>query len=160
MKKLLLILFLFSLASYSQTTVYWRTTGPSGGDWLYGSSCDVAGDGQWFYNVWTGFRQKPDCYGFHDVYFDGNGLNTMNLNGVSDFTLRSIFFTANATSTRTLNTNASRTLYMSAHSSVDPKIENNSSATHTFNVPLVLNNWCQINQIGRASCRERVYCVV
>jgi len=154
MKKMFLPYF-FAFASIiinsnisAQTSVYWRTNGPSDGSWEWGSSCDAAGDGQWYYNSWTGFRKRPDCYGFHDVYFDGNGINTMKLNGLTDFTVRSIYFTSNATVSRVLNTEAGRTLYLSAHSSVDPKIENNSSATHTFNVPIVLNNWAEINPVS------------
>ncbi len=134
-----IFLLILGLDLSSQTTVYWRTDGPSGGNWEYGSSCDPAGDGQWYFNVWTGFRKRPDCYGSHDVYFDGNGLNDMNLNSLTDFWVRRIFFTTNASSSRSLNSDAGRTLILNANNG-NPKIENNSTATHTFNVPITVNS--------------------
>jgi autotransporter-associated beta strand protein len=70
----------------------------------------------------------------------------MNLNGLSDYYVRYIYFTSNATQSRTLNSDAGRTLYLNANNG-DPKIENNSSATHTFNVPIVLNNWAELNPV-------------
>ncbi|MFZ4583087.1 MAG: T9SS type A sorting domain-containing protein [Paludibacter sp.] len=132
----------------AQTSVYWRIDGPSSGNWHHGLTCESSGDGQWYYNSWGGFRQKPDCFGANDVYFDGNGLNTMNLNGGSDYTVRTIYFTLNATVSRILNTSDGRTLYLSNRSSLDPKIENNSSATHTFNVPIILNNYAELNPVS------------
>ena len=84
MKKItILFILLITYFSYSQPTdVYWRTDGPSGGNWEWGSTCEPSGDGQWFYNTWGGFRQRPDCFDSHKIYFDGNGLNSMNLNSI------------------------------------------------------------------------------
>jgi autotransporter-associated beta strand protein len=131
-----------------QTRVTWRTDGPSDGKWEWGSSCENVGDGQWYYNDWGGFRKRPDCLGNpNDIYFDGNGKNTMDLNGSDNFIARSIFFTSNASDARTLNSEANRTLYLKANNG-DPKIENNSTATHTFNVPISLNNWAQLNPVS------------
>ena len=139
MKKLSLLFLtvILGIGVFAQTTVYWRANGPSDGKWLWGSTCEAAGDGQWFYNLWGGFRQGPNCFGNHDVYFDGNGINSMDLNGGSDFGVRSIIFTSNATDSRTLNANTAdnRTLWLNANNG-NPKIENNSSATHTFNAPI------------------------
>ncbi len=149
MYKVIFLLMAFVLVGgmvVGQTRATWRTDGPSDGKWEWGSTCEPAGDGQWFYNDWGGFRKRPDCFGTNDVYFDGNGINTMNLN-TSDYSVKSVFFTVNATSARTLNADGSLKLILKANNG-DPKIENNSSATHTFNVPIQLDNWAQINPIS------------
>lgn len=148
MKKVLLlgVIVMSAFIGHGQTSVYWRTDGPSSGNWEYGSTCEAAGDGQWYYNVWGGFRKRPDCFGYQNIYFDGNGLNTMNLNGLSDYYVHYIYFTINANQDRTLNSDAGRTLFLNANNG-DPKIENNSTATHTFNVPITLNNWAEINPV-------------
>lgn len=151
MKKFTLLVFalMVGIISFAQTSVYWRTDGPSDGKWLWGSTCDASGDGQWYYSSWGGFRKSPNCYGNHDVYFDGNGINNMDLNGANDFGVRSIIFTSNATENRTLNANTTdkRTLWLNANNG-NPKIENNSTATHTFNVPIFYNAPAQLNPIS------------
>jgi len=151
MKKFTLLVFalMVGIISFAQTSVYWRTDGPSDGKWLWGSTCDASGDGQWYYSSWSGFRRSPNCYGDHDVYFDGNGINNMDLNGANDFGVRSIIFTSNATENRTLNANTTdkRTLWLNANNG-NPKIENNSTATHTFNVPIFYNAPAQLNPIS------------
>ncbi len=152
MKKFTLLVFalMVGIISFAQTSVYWRTDGPSDGKWLWGSTCDASGDdGQWYYSSWSGFRRSPNCYGDHDVYFDGNGINNMDLNGANDFGVRSIIFTSNATENRTLNANTTdkRTLWLNANYG-NPKIENNSTATHTFNVPIFYNAPAQLNPIS------------
>lgn len=150
MKKLLLSfgLLLLVISINSQTTVYWRTDGPSDGKWEWGTNCDVSNtDGQWYYNSWGGNRQRPDCYGNHDIYFNGNGINTMDLNSSNDFGVRRIYFTSLATTSRTLNTSASRTLWLNNNNG-NPKIENNSTATHTFNVPVNINSNSELNPVS------------
>ena len=151
MKKFTLLVFalMVGIISFAQTSVYWRTDGPSDGKWLWGSTCDASGDGQWYYSSWGGYRKSPNCYGDHDVYFNGNGINNMDLNGANDFGVRSIIFTSNATENRTLNANTTdkRTLWLNANNG-NPKIENNSTATHTFNVPIFYNAPAQLNPIS------------
>ena len=150
MKKHLLFLsmFFFSYIAMAQVAVYWRADGPSNGSWEYGSTCEGSGtDGQWYYNSWGGNRSRPDCFGKHDIYFDNNAVATMNLNGLTDFGVRRIFFTANATSSRTLNSSDSRTLWLSANNG-NPKIENNSTATHIFNVPIKLEANSEFNPVS------------
>jgi hypothetical protein len=132
--------------SYSQTTVTWRTDGPSDGSWLWGSTCESAGDGQWFYDLWTGFRQAPDCFGNHDVFFRGNGINTMNLN-TRNFGVRRISFESGATEQRTLNASGSNRLF-THNVSGTPKIENYSTTTHIFNAPITFNATTEINPIN------------
>jgi autotransporter-associated beta strand protein len=143
------IVFLFILSfnfTYSQTSVYWRTDGPSDGKWLWGSTCDPAGDGQWFYNVWGGFRQAPDCYGSHNVFFDGNGINTMNLNS-RDFGFQTLTFTSNATAARTLNADGTFRLLLNNLSGT-PKIENLSATGHIINAPLTFNALSELNPVN------------
>ena len=149
MKKITLFIFCvnFTIWAFSQTTVYWRTDGPSDGKWTWGSTCEAGSDGQWFYNSWGGNRQRPDCFGNHDVYFDGNGINTMDLNGLNDYGVRRIFFTSNATANRILNNSGDRTLWLNANSG-NPKIENNSTGSHTFNVPITLNANAELNPVN------------
>ena len=132
--------------TFSQTSVYWRTDGPSDGKWLWGSTCDPAGDGQWFYNVWGGFRQAPDCYGTNNVFFDGNGINTMNLNS-RDFAFQALTFTANATASRTVNADAAFRLVLNNISGT-PKIENLSTASHIINAPLTFNALSELNPVN------------
>jgi len=133
--------------SMAQTTVYWRTDGPSiGGNWEWGSTCEASDDGQWYYNAWGGFRKRPDCFGIHDIYFDGNGINTMNLNSLDNFNVRRIFFTSNATQSRILNSDVGRILFLVANNGF-PKIENLSIASHTINVAINLSNSGEINPL-------------
>lgn len=122
-----------------QTTVTWRTDGPSDGKWLWGSTCELEGssDGQWFYEIWGGFRQAPDCFGSHDVFFKGNGINTMELNG-RNFGVRSITFESGASADRTLNAQGLNRLFFNNNNGL-PTITNNSSANHVFNTPITLN---------------------
>jgi autotransporter-associated beta strand protein len=132
--------------SFSQTSVYWRTDGPSDGKWLWGSTCESSGDGQWFYNAWGGFRQAPDCFGNHNIFFDGNGINTMNLNS-RDFGFQTLTFTANATTARTLNADGTLRLFLN-NSSGTPKIENLSGTGHTINAPLTFNALSELNPVN------------
>jgi hypothetical protein len=150
-KKILLIINLTVLImgySMAQTTVYWRTDGPSiGGNWEWGSTCEASDDGQWYYNAWGGFRKRPDCFGIHDIYFDGNGINTMNLNSLEDYDVRRIFFTSNASQSRILNSDVGRILYLTENNGF-PKIENLSIASHTINVAISLSNSGEINPVN------------
>jgi autotransporter-associated beta strand protein len=143
---IVLLLILSFNFTYSQTTVYWRTDGPSDGKWLWGSTCDPAGDGQWYYSVWGGFRQAPDCYGSHNVFFDGNGINTMNLNS-RDFGFQTLTFTTNATAARTLNADGALRLFLNNVSGT-PKIENLSSTGHIINAPLTFNALSELNPVN------------
>ena len=145
---ILLCILIGTVELNGQTSVYWRDNNANGGDWEWGATCDNWGsDGNWYYNSWGGNRRRPDCYGYHRVYFDGNGWTSMNLNSSSNFNVNWIFFTSNATSSRTIATNAGRTLNLYANNG-DPKIENNSSVNHTFSVPITLNNWAEINPVN------------
>lgn len=145
------VVFLLNLSfnfSFSQTSVYWRTDGPSDGKWLWGSTCDLVGesDGQWFYDSWGGFRQAPDCYGSHNIFFDGNGINTMNLNS-RDFGFQTLTFTNNATTARTLNADGALRLFLNNVSGT-PKIENLSGTEHVINAPLTFNALSELNPVN------------
>ena len=75
----------------------------------------------------------------------------MNLNGGSDYSVRSIYFTSNATVKveNSILVDGRDSLNLSASNSVDPKIENNSSATHSFECTyIVMTNWCEINPVS------------
>ncbi len=143
---LLSTLLLFTVKGWGQQTVNWRDNG-SNGNWEWGSSCDGGTDGNWNYPTWGGDRRRPDCYGNHRIYFGGNGFTTMNLNSSNDFGVNWIIFNSGATTGRTIATDASRTLILNANNG-DPKIENNSAATHSFSVPITLNNWAEINPVS------------
>lgn len=144
----MMLMMLTNLNVFAQTSVYWRTDGPSSGNWEWGSSDQSSGtDGQWFYSVWGGNRSRPDHFGSHNIFFDGNGLNTMNLNGTNDYGLKSIVFTSNATDARVLNTDASRSIWLHNNNG-NPKIENQSIATHTFNVPINYNASVELNPVN------------
>ncbi|WP_282788071.1 hypothetical protein [Flavobacterium croceum] len=129
--------------SYAQTTVIWRTDGPSDGKWEWGSSCDASGDGQWYYQDWGGFRKRPDCYDSHNLFFNGNNIESMNLN-VGDFNVKSITFNAGATNIRTLTAVASNKLIFNANNG-NPYLNNLSTANHVFNLHIELNNTIEIN---------------
>ena len=96
-------------------------------------------------NSWGGFRQAPDCFDSHDVYFSGNGINTMKLN-TRDFNVRRLFFTSNASSQRILNADSNYRLFLNANNGV-PKIENNSGTRHVFNAPITLNAGAELNPV-------------
>jgi autotransporter-associated beta strand protein len=137
---------------FAQPNVFWRTDGPSDGKWLWGSTCNQNGsDGQWFNASESGFRQAPDCFVHSYVYFDGNGINTMELNA-RNFGARKVIFTANVTQPRTLNSPDNHKLYLSSEATID----NFSSAMHTFNATIELESVSSNGLINASSANINI----
>lgn len=157
MKKLLLILLVIFCAVgtlNAQVAVYWRGEA-SNGNWQWGSSCDGGSDGNWYYAGWGGNRMRPDCYNNHYLHFDNNNQTTMLLNAGADFYVGQIIFDASATSARTINATDYRKIQFNASTS---KLENYSTAAHTFYAEFVLNGTTEINPInGNLNINGAVY---
>jgi autotransporter-associated beta strand protein len=157
MKKLLLILSIlicFIATANAQVAVYWRGEATNG-NWEWGSSCDGGSDGNWYYATWGGNRKRPDCYANHYIHFDNNNQTTMLLNAGSDFNVAQILFDASATSARTINSTDYRKIQFNAATS---KVENYSTAAHTFYAEFVLNGTTEINPInGNLNINGSVY---
>lgn len=157
MKKLLLtlaILLCFLSSVHAQVAVYWRGEATNG-NWEWGSSCDGGSDGNWYYATWGGNRKRPDCHANHYIHFDNNNQTTMLLNAGGDFNVSQILFDASATSARTINSTDYRKIQFNASTS---KVENYSTATHTFYAEFVLNGTTEINPInGNLNINGSVY---
>ena len=149
-----LLTFIYFIVVFNvnaQDEVFWSGSSTNG-EWDWGTGCAANAGGNWYWNSsGTGTRQRPDCNGsFNIVKFD-NSVNTiMNLNSLSDFSVNQIVFLA-GTPDRTINTDASRSIYFQNNGS-NCKIENYvASTTHTFNVDLFVNsggNYMEINPVN------------
>jgi hypothetical protein len=138
LRSFLLLNLFFNEIGFGQQTVIWRSEpiNPSG-IWLFGSTCEPAGDGQWFYQSWGGFRQAPDCFGStNDILFDNNSKLTMSLN-VRDYGVKSIEFHSNNNLERTINSEGANRLFLNPNNG-NPRITNNSISIHNFNTPITL----------------------
>ena len=153
MKKILLFLFFigFYQSVFSQETVYWSGSSANG-NWDWGSGCNANSGGNWYWaSGGTGNRQRPDCFSsYNRINFDNSAYTTMNLNSTFDFSVNQLLFIT-GTPSRTINTDASRSLYFS-NNNANCKIENYVfSTTQTFNVPININsggNTMEINPVN------------
>ncbi len=137
--KVFMVLFLFAYISeyvQAQDIVYWRSESTTG-DWEWGSSCNNTGsDGHWYWSIDGGNRNRPDCYVNRNIiHFNNLTAPTMNLNSTQDYTLNQIQFDAGSNA-RTINTDASRSIWFKQYISSNAKIQNNTSVNQTFNVKI------------------------
>jgi hypothetical protein len=120
-------------------TVDWRDPESSNGDWDGGGSgCTAAGSysSQWWYSGWgsDSSRNRPDCFGNQQINFNNNRFTTMTLNGASWFNANTITFASGASTARTMGGSNGIDMRDSG-----AKIDNDSSATHVFNVSVAFN---------------------
>lgn len=153
MRLKLLLAFVLSSTVFNvnaQDEIFWSDSSANG-EWDWGAGCTASAGGNWY---WTtsgiGERQRPDCYAnFNKIFFDNTANTTMNLNSLSDFSANQIVFLA-GTPDRTINTNASRSIYFQNNNG-NCKIENYAvGTTHIFNVPIFVNagsHFMEINPV-------------
>jgi len=120
MKKVFTILLLaFSVYSFAQTNFYWRDPGAANAQFDGGSGT---------VNWWNGSSGVQAC-GFGNLRFGNNHYSgTMN-NNIPAYGTHQIIFESTATTSRTITNNGIRFYDFSTD---DPKIENYSTATHSF----------------------------
>lgn len=129
MKKIVLILFMFfSLFGFSQTTFDWMDTAPDG-NWRQGAS-----GARWF-----GGSCGGGCFdepGFGILRFNNNHQLTMTNNVPGTYNIHQIIFGSVNTSNRTIGNTGANIVRFFDSSGADPKIENQSSGSHTisFNI--------------------------
>lgn len=144
-------LFAVTFGVNAQDEIFWSSSSANG-EWDWGSGCTESAGGNWWWNTsGSGARQRPDCYASFNLIKFNNAVNTtMNLNSGSDFSANQILF-LNGTTDRTINTNASRSIYFQNNNG-NCKIENYVViTTHTFNVPIFVNsggNNMEINPVN------------
>ena len=147
MKRILLLVVLLytNITGYTQTDVFWRAE-PLTGSWDFGSLCTSSGsDGNWIYSS-GGNRKRPDCESQQNrIYFGNNNQTTMNLNSADDYSIRWLIFNSSSSNSRTINTDNSKKIIFRGSNA---KIENNSSATHTFNINIDANDPLELNPIN------------
>lgn len=122
-----------------QDNVYWRS-GSGTGDWEFGTDCDTENPNDHWWNASSIPERslfRPDCGSIPEantIIFDNNSKTLMQLNSPSNYTVNKIIFKSTATDSRTINSDALRSLYFYKNND-DARIENNASWTiHTFNV--------------------------
>lgn len=130
---LLVLFYIFSLSSFSQTTFSWRNDqNPTSGQW------NVA-------NYWWNGGGAALPGGSEILYLDGNIGTTMTNDLPSTNRYRIIFGSGGAS--RTINGTTENTFY--DYSANKPKIENNSSNSQTIAFPI---KWgygtCELNPIN------------
>lgn len=134
------VLFLAAgLPAARAVTVDWRDPESSNGDWDGGGNgCNAAGsyNSQWWYAGWgsDSSRNRPDCFGNHQINFNNNRFTTMTLNGTSWFNANTITFASGASTARTIGGSQGIDLRDSG-----AKIDNDSTATHVFNASIAFN---------------------
>lgn len=108
-------------AAFAQTTYTWLNTAPDG-NWTQGAS---------------GARWNPgglfDNPGFGVLLFDNNAFPSMTNNVAGTYNMHGLVFGSSATTARTLTGN---TMRLFDNGGADPKIINDSSATHVINFNL------------------------
>jgi autotransporter-associated beta strand protein len=129
MKKILLFLIiLVGPVGYSQTTFDWMDTAPDG-NWRQGAS-----GARWF-----GGSCGGGCFdepGFGILRFNNNHQLTMTNNVPGTYNIHQIIFGSVNTSNRTIGNSGSNIVRFFDSSGADPKIENQSTGSHTisFNI--------------------------
>ena len=120
------------VTAQAQQTVIWRSETGSG-LWWNGTSPKP-----WWYGSWGNEQERPDLTWrtANDILFDNNNQTTHDANGNDWYYVRTLTFSANASSARTINRTGSAGIDM--RGSGTRKIENNSTASHVFNLPISL----------------------
>ena len=120
------------LATHAQQTVYWRSETGSG-LWWNGTSPKP-----WWYATWGNEQERPDLTWrtANDIVFDNNNQTSHDMNGNDWYYVRTLTFASGSTSARTIGRTGSAGIDMRGAGT--RKIENNSSGSHVFNVPVSL----------------------
>lgn len=111
-------------ASNAQTTYDWQTTAPDG-NWRQG----IASGPRWNPG---GLWDEPPSTSATRLRFNNNTFTNMTNNVPGTYTIGQLFFGSAATSARTLS---GGTLQFFEFGSTWPRIENQSTTLHTFNIP-------------------------
>jgi autotransporter-associated beta strand protein len=120
-KKLFIaVLFLFTSFGYAQTTYDWLNSAPDG-NWRQGASGAR----------WSGGLFDQPSSGAINLRFNNNNFTTMTNNVSGTYNIYGINFGSFATSSRTISGNNIRLFDASG---VDPKIQNDATASHTINL--------------------------
>ena len=119
-------------AVQAQQTVYWRSETGSG-LWWNGTSPKP-----WWYSSWNNEQDRPDLTWrtANDLIFDNNNQTTHDVNGNDWYYVRTLTLASGASSARTFGRTGSAGIDM--RGSGTRKIENNSTASHVFNIPISL----------------------
>ena len=119
-------------AVQAQQTVYWRSETGSG-LWWNGTSPKP-----WWYSSWSNEQDRPDrdWRTANDIVFNNNNQTTHDVNGNDWYYVRTLTFDSTASGARTFNRTGSAGIDM--RGSGTRKIENNSTASHVFNIPISL----------------------
>lgn len=146
-----MLLLVCPVRSFAASTVQWRDWGGIEGYW---EQTDA-----WWYPDWGDKDQhRPDlAYRTdNDIYFDNNAATSMTLNNNAWFYVHSLIFQSGASSARTINRSGTEGLDLWNYQA---KIQNHSTATHTFNVPIAANNNnIQINALaGDLTFNSEIY---
>jgi hypothetical protein len=147
----LFFMLLIACGVNAQETIYWSNSSVNG-NWDWGNGCSINEGGNWFWSTsGIGNRKRPDCSTSFNIIKFGNITNsTMNLNSSDNFNVNQLLFVT-GTSDRTINTDASRSIYFQNNNG-NCKIENSvSGTTHTFNVPIFVKsgeNNMEINPVN------------
>jgi autotransporter-associated beta strand protein len=130
-------------AVQAQQTVYWRSETGSG-LWWNGTSPKP-----WWYSSWNNEQDRPDrdWRTANDIVFDNNNQTTHDVNGNDWYYVRTLTLAGGASSARTFNRNGSAGIDMRGTGT--RKIENNSTASHVFNIPVSLvDGTTQLNPVS------------
>lgn len=129
MKRILLIIVMFVMKiGYSQTTFDWMDTAPDG-NWRQGNS-----GARWFGgSCGSGCFDEP---GFGILRFNNNHQLNMTNNVPGTYGIHQIIFGSSNTSNRSIGNSGANIVRFFDNSGADPKIENQSSGSHTisFNI--------------------------
>jgi len=119
-------------AVQAQQTVYWRSETGSG-LWWNGTSPKP-----WWYSSWNNEQDRPDLTWrtANDLIFDNNNQTTHDVNGNDWYYVRTLTLASGASSARTFGRTGSAGIDMRGSGTL--KIENNSTASHVFNIPISL----------------------
>lgn len=125
----LLLLVLCGQISYSQTLYDWQTTAPDG-NWRQGAG----GAPRWNPG---GLWDEPPSTSATRLRFNNNTFTTMNNNVAGTYTIGQLFFGSSATTSRTLSGGS---LQFFEFGGTWPRIENQSTTLHVFNIPFTASS--------------------
>ncbi len=141
---------LLPVSAVGQASVAWRGEAVNG-SWWYGDTHP------WWYGSYSEDRPDRPWRTANDVSFDNNVQTSMDLNGNDWYYIRSLVFNSGASSARTMGRSGSAGIDMRGSGTL--KIENNSSGSHVFNVPVSLvDATTQLNPVsGNLTFNSTVY---
>lgn len=146
----LLVTFLF-VPAVNAVDVYWKNTWING-DWDSGQGSGEFGNpnSPWYYAQFSpnNARGRPDYFGNHIIHFDNDNQTSMTLNGGSWYNINFLLFDSSATVGRTFGGSVGIDLWTGDGDGSKAKVENNSTATHVFNVSFSLHTTTEFNPVA------------